>query len=167
MAHLYVSQPYCIRTSGTRCRLLTSVNPIGLISYSEATRYTRAKYEETVTWCKANDRPIPKHTLYPRTRGFIATVNQLRNTSHVRAVYDVTIAFARVNNFMSAPTFWQTVSTPRLSDTWRFHVHVERYPLAELPQPEDELAKWLETRWIEKGERLESLRNELARGHSW
>ncbi|KAF2232268.1 hypothetical protein EV356DRAFT_488785 [Viridothelium virens] len=141
--------------------------PIWLISYSEATRYTRAKYAETVTWCKANDRPIPRHTLYPRTRGFIATINQLRHTSHVRAVYDVTIAYAQGNSFMGTPSFWQTISMPRLSDTWKFHVHVERYLLTDLPENDEELAKWLETRWIEKGERLESLRDTLARGQPW
>ena len=143
------------------------MNATGLISYSEATRYTRAKYVETVAWCKANNKVIPKHTLFPRTRGFIATVNQLRHTPHVRAVYDVTIAYAQRNDFMSTPSFWQTVSVPKLSDTWRFHVHVERYPLADLPKTDDELAKWLETRWVEKGERLEIMRDALARGESW
>ena len=68
---------------------------------------------------------------------------------------------------MSTPTFWQTVSTPNLSDTWRFSAHVDRYSLTELPQTDDELAKWLETRWIEKGKRLESLRDALARGQPW
>ena len=147
--------------------LLIVVNAIGLISYSEATRYTKAKHADTVTWCKANNKAIPKHTLYPRTRGFIATVSQLRRTPHVRAVYDVTIAYAQGNNFMSTPSFWQTIAMPTLSSIWRFHVHVERYLLAELPETDDELAKWLEARWIEKGERLESMRDALARGQSW
>ncbi|KAI9657756.1 MAG: hypothetical protein M1821_002932 [Bathelium mastoideum] len=165
------SWPICMRphpvSSEQECRSLKLLNALGLISYSEATRYTKAKFDDTVLWCKANDRPIPKHTLYPRTRGFIATVNQLRQTSHVRAVYDVTIAYARGNSFMSTPNFWQTVSISRLQDTWRFHVHLERYSLVDLPRTDDELAKWLETRWIEKGERLEGLRDALARGQSW
>lgn len=140
---------------------------VGLISYSEATRYTKAKYADTVTWCEANNRAIPKHTLYPRTRGFIATVNQLRHTPHVRAVYDVTIAYAQKKNFMSTPSFWQTISTPKLCNTWQFHVHVDRYPLTDLPKTDEELAKWLETRWVEKGERLELMRDALARGDPW
>ncbi|KAI9709259.1 MAG: hypothetical protein M1820_003379 [Bogoriella megaspora] len=141
--------------------------PIWLISYSEATRYTRAKYHDTLTWCKENDKPIPKHTLYPRTRGFLATVSQLRHTPHVRAVYDVTIAYAHGKTFMEAPSFWQTVSQPKLDKDWRFHVHVDRYTLKELPDTDEELAKWLEARWMEKGDRLEILRDALMKDEEW
>jgi hypothetical protein len=139
----------------------------GLISYSEATRYSRAKYAETVKWCEDNGRPIPNHTLYPRTRGFIATVNQLRHAQHVKAIYDVTIAYAQGKMFMRTPTFWQTIALSALSKTWRFHVHVERYLLADLPHSDAELAKWLETRWIEKGRRLELFGEALRKGEDW
>jgi len=35
-----------------------------------------------------------------------------------------------------------------------------------LPESED-LSKWLGERWIKKGERLEMLRDKLARGEEW
>lgn len=63
---------------------------------------------------------------------------------------------------MMAPSMWQTLSTPHLSLDYQFHVHVDRYPLDELPQHEQELAQWLENRWIAKGDRLEKWRLELA-----
>ncbi|MCJ1280883.1 hypothetical protein MMC26_000200 [Xylographa opegraphella] len=148
--------------------------PTWLISYSEATRYTPEKYAETLAWCKTHGRPFPQHTLYPRTRGFITTVQQLRGTPHVKAVYDLTIAYAEKRPssngkwaFLAAPDMWQSLSEPGLSARWKFHVHVERYPLKILPETEEGLKRWLEDRWIEKGERLEQLRQGLLAGRAW
>ena len=137
----------------------------GLISFSEATRYTPQKYRESAAWCEANDRPQPRHLLYPRTKGFIATVQHLRKATHVKAVYDLTIAYQRGSVFQSPPAFWDTLSVPGLSTgpkPYRFHVHARRFPLADLPASDVELAKWLEQRWVDKGEWLEAKRAEWA-----
>ena len=140
----------------------------GLISYSEATRYTPQKYTETVQWCKANDRPIPKYTLYPRTKGFVTTVKALRQSGSVKAVYDLTIAYAHGNQFLEAPSMWASLSVSDLCKDRRFHVHAERYELSELGTLSDsELAQWLEDRWMEKSRRLEELQMELERGVDW
>jgi len=145
--------------------LKLTISP-GLISYSEATRYTPKKYEETKVWCKANDKPIPKHLLYPRTKGFITTVQHLRKSTHIKAVYDITIAYSRKNKFLEAPTIWETLSLPDLTNKqkFNFHVYVRRFPLEDLPHEDVGLAQWLENRWIEKGEWLEGKRDEWSRG---
>lgn len=145
-------------------RLLTRT---GIIAYSEATRYSAKKREQGLQWCKENGKTMPKHLLYPRTRGFIASVQALRKVPHVKAVYDVTIAYAKGNNFQTPPTFAETVFTPHLSKSYRFHVHVDRHPLKDLPASDEELSDWLVERWIEKGERLELLRTQLSRGETW
>lgn len=139
----------------------------GLISYSEATRFTPHKHSEAVQWCKANNRPIPRHTLHPRTKGFVATVKQLRHAPQVKAVYDVTVAYARGQQFMSTPNMWETFTLPNFKNSYRLHAHVERYPMHTLPESDQDLGRWLEDRWTEKGERLELLRNQLSRGLSW
>jgi 1-acyl-sn-glycerol-3-phosphate acyltransferase len=138
----------------------------GLISFSESTRFTTKKYEETKKWCKENDRPIPKHLLYPRTKGFVTTVQHLRRAKHMKAVHDITIAYGHNNKFHEAPTIWESISRGDLSRNrgYKFHVDVKRIPLEELPESDAELAKWLETRWIEKGEYLDAKRQEWARG---
>ncbi|PSK46191.1 hypothetical protein B9Z65_5159 [Elsinoe australis] len=136
--------------------------PMWLIAYSEATRYTQEKYAEAVEWCKAHNKPIPKHTLYPRNKGFIAMVQNLRKAPHVKAVYDVTIAYAEGNKFMSPPSFVQTINTPKLGDSYKMFVHVDRHELASLPESSEELAKWLEDRWMEKGDRLESIKTQIT-----
>lgn len=155
---------------------------VGIISFSEATRFTQEKYQDSQAWCKKNDRPQPLHLLYPRTKGFVATVQHLRQAPHVKAVYDLTIAYQRRRRdagagadagvgsgvdidagegwslFQEAPTMWQTLSAGDLASTYRFHVHARRFPLEDLPQGDEGLAKWLEERWVEKGRWLEGQR---------
>lgn len=142
--------------------------PVWLISFSEATRYTASKRQEAERWCEANNRSLGQHLLYPRTKGFTACVQKLRQAPHVKAVYDVTIAYANRDEILqSPPTFWQTLSTPDLNRDWRFYVHVDRFDLEQLPSQEDELAKWLEQRWVQKGERLERLQACLSQRLPW
>ena len=81
----------------------------------------------------------------------------------MKAVYDVTIGYAKDNVFLCAPSLWETLSVPRIDQHWQFHVHVDRHPLESLPGSDDELASWLEQRWIEKGERLEELRERITK----
>ena len=46
-------------------------------------------------------------------------------------------------------------------------MHVRRFAIDDLPTEEAELRTWLEERWVEKGELLESLRAKLLRGEGW
>jgi 1-acyl-sn-glycerol-3-phosphate acyltransferase len=137
---------------------------IGLVSFSESTRFTSKKYEESKQWCKETNRRQPQHLLYPRTKGFITTVQQLRKAPHVRWVYDLTIAYQHKDRFQRSPTMWDTLSVPRLTDElgFKFHVHVRRFPICELPDKDEDLAGWLEQLWIEKGIWLESQRQAWA-----
>lgn len=140
----------------------------GLIAYSEATRYTTEKQLEAEAWCRKHDKRLGQHLLYPRHKGFVACVQKLRTAPHVKAVYDITVAYAKDNSkFQSPPTFGQTLSVPRLDKQWRFYVHVNRHLLADLPKNDEDLAQWLEDRWVEKGEWLETLNQRLAKGMPW
>ncbi|KAK0356222.1 hypothetical protein LTR02_003165 [Friedmanniomyces endolithicus] len=142
--------------------------PVWLIAYSEATRYTSAKRLEAEAWCRDHDKRLGQYLLYPRTKGFIACVQNLRKTEHVSAVYDVTIAYAKDDKeFQVPPRFTETLMLPNLDERWRFFVHVERYAIAELPHSDAELALWLEDRWVEKGQRLAHLRKLLLDGQKW
>ncbi|KAG7143305.1 Lysocardiolipin acyltransferase 1 like protein [Verticillium longisporum] len=88
----------------------------------------------------------------------------LRQAPHVKAVYDLTIAYQHGDEWHAEPTMWDTLSVPGLSDRlgYHFHVHVRRFPLESLPEKDEDLAKWLEERWVEKGEWLEEKRVEWA-----
>ena len=107
---------------------------------------------------------MPKNLLYPRTKGFIATAQKLRKAPQVKAVYDLTIAYQQHDKFRQAPSMWDSLTLPNLTDThgYKFHIHAKRFPIETLPETDDELAKWLELRWIEKGEWLEAKREEWS-----
>lgn len=107
-------------------------------------------------WCKEHCRPLPKHLLYPRFKGFVSTVRHLRQAEHVKAVYDVTIAYQHGDNFMVAPDMLHTLILGKLGvrHKYRFHAHVRRFELIWLPENELDLVEWLERRWVEKGEWL-------------
>jgi hypothetical protein len=63
-----------------------------------------------------------------------------------------------------APAMWDTLSVPHLSDKegFRFHIHARRFYIDSLPEKDEELAKWLENVWVEKGEILEKKKAEWA-----
>ncbi|EME88185.1 uncharacterized protein MYCFIDRAFT_184949 [Pseudocercospora fijiensis CIRAD86] len=142
--------------------------PVWLISFSEATRYSASKRKAAEDWCLNNNKALGAHLLYPRTKGFVATVQKLRKTPHVKAVYDFTIAYAQDDKlFQVPPSFWQSLSWPNLAQKWRLFVHVDRHELEQLPLDDEALATWLEARWVEKGERLERLRQLLLEHRGW
>lgn len=108
---------------------------------------------------------MPKHLLYPRVKGFVTTVKHLRKAKHVKAVYNIAIAYSHNNKFLEAPDMWDTLKLPNLTEDhgYKFEVNVRRYELSSLPESDVELAQWLEDRWMEKGEWLEEKRNVWAR----
>ena len=132
------------------------------MSFSEATRFTKEKYEQSQAWCEETNRPQPKHALYPRTKGFITTVQHLRQAPQIKAVYDLTIAYEHKGKFLEAPNMWDTMRLPELTRThdYKFHIHARRFLIEDLPKTDDELAKWLETIWVEKGEWLDRKKRE-------
>jgi hypothetical protein len=55
-----------------------------------------------------------------------------------------------------------------LNKDWRFHVHADRFEIKDLVAKSDqELAAWLEQRWMQKSKRLEGLQGHLENGEGW
>jgi 1-acyl-sn-glycerol-3-phosphate acyltransferase len=119
--------------------------PVWLISFVEGTRLTERKLAQSQEYARSQGLPLPHHTLVPRLKGFVASVQGLRE--HVDAVYDVTIGYVG-----GVPNLWQYIrGEARLA-----HLHVRRFPIASLPQAEAELGQWLMARWQEKDQLLET-----------
>lgn len=51
--------------------------PFWAISFLEGTRATKKKLEESQKFCRERGKPILKNILYPRTKGFTATISGL------------------------------------------------------------------------------------------
>ena len=105
--------------------------PIFLVSFLEGTRKTPRKLERARAFAEARGMPVPKNTLIPRTKGFVATMKGLRD--HVDSVLDVTIAYPD--------------GVPSLSDCFarrvaRVDVHLRRFAVEDLPTDEAQLGAW-------------------------
>ncbi|HSM52509.1 MAG TPA: 1-acyl-sn-glycerol-3-phosphate acyltransferase [Thermoanaerobaculia bacterium] len=125
-------------------KLLRANVPVWLVSFVEGPRLSAAKLARARDYAAEQARELPRHVLLPRARGFVASVTGL--TGHVGAVYDVTIGYVG-----GLPSLWQWAK----GQMREVHLHVRRYPLAELPASPEALAAWLEERFREKDERLE------------
>lgn len=65
---------------------------------------------------------------------------------------------------MAAPEFWESIAVDVDKAGYKFYVHVDRFPLEDLPEDDEELASWLKERWMRKDERLERLKGNLNAG---
>jgi 1-acyl-sn-glycerol-3-phosphate acyltransferase len=106
--------------------------PMWLVSFVEGTRVTPAKLLENAEWAATRGLDATRHVLIPRTKGFVATIEGLG--THLHAVYDVTIGYVD-----GVPSLWQYI----IGSVRHIHVHVRRFPVAELPSVETELERWL------------------------
>ena len=118
--------------------------PMWLVSFAEGTRSTPEKILESSRWAAERGVAATRHVLIPRTKGFVATVEGLGD--HLHAVYDVTIGYVD-----GVPTIGQLI----LGSVERVHLHVRRFPVADLPREAEELGQWLIDRFREKDNLLE------------
>jgi len=118
--------------------------PLWLTTFPEGTRITPAKHERAMEYARANGLRETKHLLIPRTKGFVASVQGLRD--HITAVYDVTIGYPE-----GVPTLWQYIRGMARTA----HLHVRRFPVAELPEDDEALTQWILDRFVIKDALLE------------
>jgi lysocardiolipin and lysophospholipid acyltransferase len=113
--------------------------PLWLINFSEGTRVTLAKIARSQEYARSvGARPLD-HVLFPRTKGFVASVEGLRH--HIDTVYDLTIGYVD-----GVPTLWQYVR----GQVREAHLHVRRFAVEELPEHAEDLSRWLVERFEEK-----------------
>lgn len=103
-----------------------------------------------MVFSKAKGLPIFNQVLFPRTKGFIATVGSLID-SHIKAVYDLTLCYLHTptNTIQKAPDMIR-LHTHAFEEEYKFHVHVRRYEMRELPVGGEEMKRWLVERFMEK-----------------
>jgi hypothetical protein len=98
-------------------------------------------------FAKREGRPQLKHLLLPRTRGFYASLECLRESSPV--VYDVTMAYSGydgslpISMKLSVVTLWDLF---RRRFPKEVHLRIKRYSMEEVFQD----SSWLDKKWAEK-----------------
>jgi 1-acyl-sn-glycerol-3-phosphate acyltransferase len=128
----------------TFSRILSDDIPVWLMTFAEGTRITPDKLADSQQFARDKGLEPTAHVLLPRTKGFVASVQGLRQ--HLDAIYDVTIGYEG-----GVPTLWQYVC----GYARRAHLHVRRYPIGDIPETDGEIATWLTTRFREKDQLLE------------
>jgi 1-acyl-sn-glycerol-3-phosphate acyltransferase len=102
-----------------------------LISFLEGTRFSASKNKASCDFAKTRNLYQPRHTLVPRVKGFVSSVEGLR--SHVDAVYVVTIAYDHNDPSLYR---WFNLQMPKVE------MHVSVHPIETLPTDEAGLSQW-------------------------
>lgn len=111
-------------------------------------------------FAKREARPQLKHLLLPRTTGFNATLDSLRESSPV--VYDVTMAYQGYDGSLppkfdlSLISLWGLLRRKLPNE---IHIRIKRYSMEEVLQD----ASWLDKKWAEK----DRLLNHFSRHQSF
>ena len=128
----------------TFAKIVADRVPLFLIIFAESTRISPGKLEQSQKVAAKNGLVSTDHVLLPRTRGFVASVQGLRD--HVDAVYDITIGYEQ-----GVPTLWQYVK----GIATVAHFHVQRIPMAKMPATDEQISDWLMEQFQQKDRLLE------------
>jgi len=129
-------------------RILKHKVPLWLMIFAEGTRISPEKLKRSQEFAQKTGRRMLQHVLVPRSKGFVATVQSLRG--HLDAVYDVTIGYVE-----GTPSLWQWIQ----GCVEKVHLHVQRFPMENLPEDETALTEWLMERFEAKDRLLEAYYN--------
>lgn len=128
-------------------KLSTFTNPVDslwLAIFPEGTDYTEEKCRKSQKFAVDNGLPVLKNVLLPKTKGFSACLDILRDS--LDAVYDITIAYKP-----DCPSFLDNAFGVNPSEV---HIHVERIPVEKIPVSEKEASSWLIDRFHAKDKLL-------------
>ena len=122
-------------------------DPVWVLLFPEGTRYTKEKYLAGKEFSESRGKPVLKHCLVPRTKGWSFTVANLEAES-IPWVYDVTL-FCEA----SPPP---TLTSVLLGRAAKAHMYIRRFKLEEIPKSEVGSAAWLQDLFVTKDALLES-----------
>ncbi|KAJ4882132.1 1-acyl-sn-glycerol-3-phosphate acyltransferase 3 [Raphanus sativus] len=118
-----------------------------LALFVEGTRFTRENLEAAKDYASLKGVPSPRNVLIPRTKGFVSAVAHMR--SFVPAIYDCTYT---VHKKQSPPTFLSMFS----GQPSEVNLQMRRYQMSQLPETADNIAQWLQDRFVAKDAQLEN-----------
>lgn len=128
-----------------------------LISFLEGTRITPEKYERNLRFMNRRGLPITKNVMAPRTKGFLATIEALRDNTD--AVYNLTIYYPA-----GIPNMWQLIG----GEVDQVVIHVSRTNMNQLPTDITAIEKWIIEKYVEKDLLLTALKARQDRSDaSW
>eukprot|EP01064_Diplonema_japonicum_P027735 TRINITY_DN4084_c0_g4_i2.p1 TRINITY_DN4084_c0_g4~~TRINITY_DN4084_c0_g4_i2.p1 ORF type:complete len:399 (+),score=66.35 TRINITY_DN4084_c0_g4_i2:79-1197(+) len=116
-----------------------------LALFAEGTRKSPQKLKESQEWCAKNGKPVLKHVLWPRSKGFISSVQALRGK--LESVCVVTI----YPDPSALPSFGKLL----MAKPCKCHLAIKRTPISEVPSTDEELKTMCEDAFLLKEKDLE------------
>jgi 1-acyl-sn-glycerol-3-phosphate acyltransferase len=113
--------------------------PLWLAIFPEGTRRTLRKQEISILFSQRQGVKPTSKVMYPRTKGFVATVGALRG--HLKAVYNITFRYQD-----HPPSLTGLLS----GSVDKIHLHVQRFDISSVPEDEKAMKQWLIERFLEK-----------------
>lgn len=126
-----------------------------IVLYPEGTRRTPQKILAAQAYARQHGKPELQRVLLPRTKGFVATIQGLRD-SHVQYLYDLTFLYESPGkNREAIPTLGDQLGCDDLAAAgYRYTIDVRRVKIADLPPDEEGLKRWCEEAWVRKDKLL-------------
>ncbi|WWC73087.1 uncharacterized protein I206_107052 [Kwoniella pini CBS 10737] len=137
-------------------RIKANQHPCWIVLCPEGTRRTKSKLLKSQVFAREKCKPELKHLLFPRTKGFVSTVQALRN-SHIKYIYDLTLLYQSPKQYKwRVPALAEQLSCDNLAKKgYKFRIHVKRIPISELPNDDESLKIWCEDLWKAKDDLLD------------
>jgi lysophosphatidic acid acyltransferase / lysophosphatidylinositol acyltransferase len=116
-------------------------SPVYLLLNAEGTRFSKSKHEASVKFAQERGMTVLNHHLIPRTKGFTASLSVLKKKCS--SVLDVQLYF---DENQAPPTILSILCGRPLHG----HLYLRRIPTSEVPDDEEEAAKWLQELFVRK-----------------
>jgi lysophosphatidic acid acyltransferase/lysophosphatidylinositol acyltransferase len=117
-------------------------DPVWLLLNAEGTRFTKSKHEASVKFAQERGMAVLNHHLIPRSKGFTASLSVLKKKC--AAIMDVQLAFKEDD--VNKPTIVNLLRGKSVTG----HLYLRRISMSEVPEDEEEAAKWLQELYVRK-----------------
>lgn len=139
---------------------LLKYDPMVATFFCEGTRFATSTYQECVKFAAERGIEAPKYHLIPRTKGFVAVMRHLklrhREDPKLKVnIYNTQVAFNQ-NHGMTIGDIVAKGAQPR------GHLYLEKIPFDEIPDNDEECAKWLHDLFLKKDNLEEHFRKHQA-----
>ncbi|KAJ0715460.1 putative 1-acylglycerol-3-phosphate O-acyltransferase [Helianthus annuus] len=127
-------------------RLKDYPQPFWLALFVEGTRFTNAKLLAAQEYASSTGLPVPRNVLIPRTKGFVASVSEMR--SYAPAIIDMTVAIPKNK---TPPTMLGLFK----GQSSAIDVRVKRHLMKDLPETDEGVAQWCKDIFVTKDDLLD------------
>ncbi|KAJ2674855.1 hypothetical protein IWW42_001357 [Coemansia sp. RSA 1085] len=134
-------------------RIVAHTDPAWLLIFPEGTVICEKRTAISDKYAEKMGLRRPEHTLLPRVSGSRVCLSQLR--PRIQYLYDFTIAYEGLKAGDIPEDEYGLVSMygkcvyPR-----EIHIHIKKYPVADIPDDEEGFSKWMHNVFVEKDKRM-------------